>query len=65
MEIKMKDKKQINYEKRPVPSGPGAQQITVVGQESMKGGSPMVSTMPKEYVVPGDSSVKKNGFSKS
>jgi hypothetical protein len=54
----MKEKKQINYEKRPIPSGPGSQQITVEGQESKKGGSAMTSTMPKKHVIPGDSKKK-------
>lgn len=48
----MEKSKEINYRKMPVPSSPGAQQITVVGQESMKGGAPFVSEMPKKYVVP-------------
>lgn len=42
----------INYDKRPVPSSPGAQQITTVGQDSMKGGSEFVSKLPTEYVIP-------------
>ncbi len=44
---------EINYRKMPVPAGPGPQQITVEGQDSMKGGSPMVSEMPKKHVIPG------------
>lgn len=48
----MKDK--INYTTRPIPSGPGAQQITVEGHASKKGGSAFVSQMPKKHVVPGD-----------
>lgn len=47
-----KDSK-INYEKRPLPSTPGSQQITVEGDQCKKGGSPMVSEMPKKHVVPG------------
>lgn len=46
----------INTDTRPVPPGPGAQQITVVGNKSMKGGSEFVTPMPKEYVVPMPSS---------
>lgn len=49
---------QINYEKRPMPSSPGPQQITVNGQESKKGGSDFVSKMPKENLIPGDKSAK-------
>lgn len=52
----MKEKKQINYEKRPIPSSPGAQQITIDGCDSKKGGSPFVSKLPKDYVVPSPSS---------
>ena len=48
----------INYEKRPLPTGPGPQQITVVGQESKKGSGQFVSTLPKDYVVPGPSGKK-------
>lgn len=43
---------EINYRKMPVPNSPGAQQITVVGQESMKGGAPFTSEEPKKYVIP-------------
>lgn len=53
----------INYSKRPVPSSPSPQQITVVGQESMKGTAPFVSKLPKDYVVPGpkESNEKRKG----
>lgn len=51
----MKESSKINYEKRPVPSSPGAQQITIEGQASKKGGSPLVSEMPKKFVIPGPS----------
>ena len=53
-----KKESKINYEKRPVPSGPGPQQITVVGTESKKGSSAFVSSLPKDYVVPGPSGKK-------
>lgn len=43
---------QINFQTRPIPSGPGAQQITTIGNDSMKGGSAFVSKMPKDYVIP-------------
>lgn len=43
---------EISYRKMPVPSGPGAAQITVVGQDSMKGGAPFTSKLPKDYVIP-------------
>lgn len=44
---------EINFERKPLPSGPGAQQITVEGCESKKGGQEFVSDMPKKFVVPG------------
>lgn len=50
----------INFETRPIPSGPGAQQITVVGQECMKGGSEMVSKMPEKYMIKDGASGKKS-----
>jgi hypothetical protein len=56
----MEKSKEINYRKQSVPSGPGKEQITVVGQESMKGGSPFTSEMPKKYVVPDGSSKKSD-----
>lgn len=46
----------INYATRPMPSGPGAKQITVEGQMSRKGGAPFVSKMPTKHVIPGDMS---------
>ena len=49
----------INFEKRPIPSGPGAQQITVMDQvKSMKGGAPFVSKLPEKGLVKGPSSSK-------
>lgn len=48
----MEKAKEINYKKMPVPSGPGAQQITVEGLASKKGGSDFVSEMPKKHVIP-------------
>lgn len=54
----------VNYEKKPIPSGPGAQQITTIGQETMKGGSAMNSKMPTEYVIP-DGAGKGKGFNKA
>lgn len=55
-------KEKINYTSRPIPSGPGSQQITVDGLESKKGGSAFVSKMPTKHVVPGDmKSMDKNG----
>lgn len=53
--------KKINYIKKSVPTTPGAAQITVVGQESKKGGSEMVSKLPEKYMIPGPDS--KKGFS--
>lgn len=53
----------INYDKKPVPSSPGPQQITVNGQDSMKGGQPFVSELPKKHVIPGESKPAKGGFS--
>lgn len=53
-----KKESKINYEKRSIPSGPGAQQITVEGQKSMKGGSDFYSEMPKTGLVK-DGSKKK------
>ena len=52
------ESKKINYEKMPIPSGPGAQQITVVGQEIKKGSADMNSKMPEKYVIPAGSSKK-------
>lgn len=43
--------KKINYEKRPMPSGPGAGQITVQGNKCMQGGKEMVSPLPKENMI--------------
>ena len=51
----MEKSKEINYEKRPLPSSPGAQQITTEGQKAMKGGSEFKSEMPKKNVIPGSS----------
>lgn len=53
----------INYETKPIPTSPGAQQITVEGTDSKKGGSSFVSELPKKFVIPGDTSSKKGGFS--
>ena len=50
-----KEGSKINFEKRPMPSTPGAQQITNEDLMSKKGGSEFVSTMPKKNVVPGPS----------
>jgi hypothetical protein len=47
----MKDSK-VNYTTRPIPSTPGAQQITNDGLMSKKGSAPFVSDMPKQHVVP-------------
>lgn len=46
----------VNYVKRPLPSGPGPQQITVADGQCKKGGSPMNSELPKKNIVkgPGD-----------
>lgn len=51
----MKEGSKINYEKRPLPSTPGAQQITVEGQSSKKGSADFYSEMPKKNVIPGGS----------
>lgn len=52
----MADKKSmINYEKRPIPSGPGSKQITINGQEMMKGGSDMTQPLPKDNLIPDSS----------
>ena len=48
----MKEKK-INYTTRPIPSSPGAQQITNQDLMSKKGSAPFVSEMPKKHLVPG------------
>lgn len=50
----------INYEKRPMPNGPGAQQITTEGQDSKKGGSEFVSELPKKFVIPEGDSARKS-----
>ena len=52
-------KKEINYKTMPVPSGPGAQQITVDGLCSEKGGQKFVSAMPKNHVIPDGSKNEK------
>lgn len=44
--------KKINYTTRPIPSTPGAQQITNDALKSKKGSAPFTSTMPTEHVVP-------------
>jgi len=49
----------INYEKRPVPSAPGPQQITTEGQSTMKGSSEITHPLPKKNLIPGPSSVRK------
>lgn len=55
----MKEGSKVNFEKRPIPSGPGAQQIVVEDQVmSKKGGAPFVSELPKKGLVPGPSKVK-------
>lgn len=46
-------KSSVNFEKRPIPSGPAAKLITVKGQKCMKGSSPMTSKVPTENLVPG------------
>jgi len=51
--MKMKESSKINYEKRPLPSSPGAAQITVEGQEAKKGGAPLVSKLPEKNLVKG------------
>lgn len=56
----MEKSKAINYNKMPIPSGPGAQQITVDGLESKKGGSEFVSEMPKKHVIPDGASSKSS-----
>jgi hypothetical protein len=53
MEKQMSKDSKINYEKRPVPTSPGAMQITNEGLMNRKGSAPMVSEMPKKNVVPG------------
>ena len=58
----MEKDKEICWEKRPMPSGPGAEQITVEGCDSMKGGAPFVSEMPKKFVIP-DGAKNEKGFS--
>jgi len=54
----MEKKDQINYRKMPVPSTPGAQQITNEGGEYKKGGSSLTHSMPTKYVVPGSDKKK-------
>jgi hypothetical protein len=49
----------VNYTSRPIPSSPGAQQITSDALKSKKGSAPMNSTLPKDYVIPGPSSSSK------
>lgn len=61
----MEKSSKINYQTRPVPSSPGAQQITVDGLASKKGSGDFVSKMPTKNVVPGDSSKSGKAFSKS
>lgn len=52
--------KKINYTTSPIPSGPGAQQITVEGQKSLKGGSSFTSSMPAtDSCAPAPSKVVK------
>lgn len=60
----MEKSKEINYRKMPVPSSPGAEQITVEGQESKKGNAPFVSDMPKKFVVPDGAAGKSSSPSK-
>lgn len=54
----MEKSKKVNVVTRPVPSGPGAEQITYQGQQAMKGGSEMNSKLPEKYMIPGDSKAK-------
>ena len=48
----MKKQEKINYTTGPIPSGPGPQQITVVGQSVKKGSSDFSGTIPSKYIVP-------------
>lgn len=50
---KMEKSKEINYKKMPVPSSPGAQQITNENLQAKKGSADMNSKLPKENMVPG------------
>ncbi len=46
----MKDSK-INYEKKSIPSSPGAAQITTTADGAKKGSGAMNSKLPTEHVV--------------
>lgn len=45
------EKTKINYEKRPVPTKPGAKQITIEGDKAMKGGADLKHPLPMKNMV--------------
>lgn len=51
----MEKKTEINFRSSPVPTGPGAQQITNMDLQYQKGGAAFVGTMPEKKVPDGAS----------
>ena len=50
--------KAINSTSRPVPSSPGANQVTIQGTKAMKGSKELSQSIPTENLVPAGSSKK-------
>lgn len=48
----------VNYTTKPIPSAPGAQQITSDALKSKKGSSDFNSKMPSECLIPGSKKSK-------
>ena len=55
----MEKSSKCNYTTRPIPSGPGALQITNEDLKSKKGGSEFESKLPEKNVVKDGSKSKK------
>lgn len=47
-----------NYTTKPIPSAPGAQQITADALKSKKGSSDFNSKLPTQNLIPGDKKSK-------